>query len=188
MGIRAVDGAAGGYSFGTLSLHGPEILKYAALDAVGFLFVGLSEEFLLRGYLQFTLGRGLGFWPAAILTSLIFASAHLGNPGESHLGIFMVAIDGLFCCFILWRTGNLWWAVGNHAAWDFSQSYLYGVRDSGFMATKHLLNPSLHGPDWLTGGSVGPEGSVLIPVLFVVTIVAFHFCYPKREYVLPGHD
>jgi hypothetical protein len=56
------------------------------------------------------------------------------------------------------------------------------------MATKHLLNPSLHGPDWLTGGSVGPEGSVLIPVLFVVTIVAFHFCYPKREYVLPGHD
>jgi hypothetical protein len=78
--------------------------------------------------------------------------------------------------------------VGNHAAWDFSQSYLYGVRDSGFMATKHLLNPSLHGPDWLTGGSVGPEGSVLIPVLFVVTIVAFHFCYPKREYVLPGHD
>ena len=178
----------GGFSFGNLSLHGPEILKYAALDAVGFLFVGLSEEFLLRGYLQFTLGRGLGFWPAAILTSLIFASAHMGNPGESHLGIFMVALDGLFCCFILWRTGNLWWAVGNHAAWDFSQSYLYGVRDSGFMATKHLLNPSFHGPDWLTGGSVGPEGSVLIPVLFVVTIVAFHFCYPKREYVLPGRD
>ncbi|MGA8102480.1 MAG: CPBP family intramembrane glutamic endopeptidase [Candidatus Acidiferrales bacterium] len=175
----------GGYSFGTLSLHGPEILKYAALDAVGFLFVGLSEEFLLRGYLQFTLGRGLGFWPAAIITSLLFASAHLGNPGEAGLGIFMVAVDGMFCCLVLWRTGNLWWAIGNHAAWDFSQSYLYGVPDSGLMATKHLMNPSFHGPNWLTGGSVGPEGSVLIPVLFLVTIVVFHFCYPQREYVLP---
>ena len=175
----------GGYSFGALSLHGPEILKYAALDAVGFLFVGLSEEFLLRGYVQFTLGRGLGFWPAAILTSVLFASAHLGNPGEARLGILMVALDGLFYCFVLWRTGNLWWAIGNHAAWDFSQSYLYGVPDSGLMATKHLMNPSFHGPDWLTGGSVGPEGSVLIPVLFLVTVVAFHFCYPQREYVLP---
>jgi membrane protease YdiL (CAAX protease family) len=175
----------GGYSFGVLSVHGHEILKYAALDAVGFLFVGLSEEFLLRGYLQFTLGRGLGFWPAAILTSVLFASAHLGNPGEARLGILMVALDGMFCCFVLWRTGNLWWAVGNHAAWDFSQSYLYGVPDSGMMATKHLMNPSFHGPDWLTGGTVGPEGSALIPVLFLVTVVVFHFCYPKREYVLP---
>jgi uncharacterized protein len=175
----------GGYSFGVLSLHGSEILKYAALDAVGFLFVGLSEEFLLRGYLQFTLGRGLGFWPAAILTSALFASAHLGNPGEARLGILMVALDGMFCCFVLWRTGNLWWAIGNHAAWDFAQSYLYGVPDSGMMATKHLMNPSFHGPDWLTGGTVGPEGSALVPVLFLVTVVVFHFCYPKREYVLP---
>jgi uncharacterized protein len=172
----------GGFSFGTLALHGSAIAEYALLYALGFLLVGLAEEYMFRGYLQFTLSRGMGFWPAAIFTSSLFACAHLANPGEKPLGIAMVVTDGLFCCLTLWRTGNLWWAVGNHASWDFAQSFVYGVPDSGLIMNNHLMNSSFHGPVWLTGGSVGPEGSVLIPVLFAVTIVAFHFCYPKREY------
>lgn len=172
----------GGFSFGTLDLHGPAIAKCALLYALAFLMVGFSEEYLLRGYLQHTLSHGIGFWPAAVLTSSVFAGLHIANSGEKPLGILMVALDGLFCCFVLWRTGNLWWAVGNHAAWDFSQSFLYGVPDSGENAKNHLMNSSFHGPAWLTGGSVGPEGSALIPALYVVLFVAFYFCYPKREY------
>jgi membrane protease YdiL (CAAX protease family) len=172
----------GGFSFGTLALHGTAIVQYALLYSLAFLFVGLSEEYLLRGYLQYTLSRGIGFWPAAVITSSLFAAIHLFNSGENPLGIAMVAIDGLFGCFILWRTGNLWWAVGNHAAWDFSQSYLYSVSDSGQNVSNHLMNSNFHGPAWLTGGSVGPEGSVFIPGLFAISFVVFHFCYPKREY------
>jgi len=176
----------GAFSFGTIALHGAAIAKYALLYAVGFLFVGLSEEFLFRGYIQYTLSRGIGFWPAAVITSLLFAAAHVQNQGEAKMGILMVAVDGMFSCFILWRTGNLWWAVGNHAAWDFTQSFIYGVPDSGQNITNHLMNPSFHGPDWLTGGPVGPEGSLLIPALFALSIVAFHFCYRKREYSDPA--
>src|SRR5215472_5351955 len=61
--------ALGGYSFGGLALAGVALLKYAVFWAIGFVLVGIFEEFLFRGYAQFTLGSGIGFWPAAFLLS-----------------------------------------------------------------------------------------------------------------------
>jgi membrane protease YdiL (CAAX protease family) len=66
----------------------------------------------------------------------------------------------MFFCFTVYRTGNLWFAVGFHAFWDWGQTYLYSVPDSGTMAPGHLMRPVFHGQDWLTGGTVGPEASV----------------------------
>ena len=71
-----------GYSFGTLALRGSEIIKSGLLYLVGFTFVGLFEEFLFRGYTQYTLSEGIGFWPAALVLSFLFGGAHLMNPGE----------------------------------------------------------------------------------------------------------
>src|SRR5438876_830811 len=74
--------AFGGYSFGVLALHGKELLRWGMLWAVFFVFVGLFEEFLFRGYTQYTLADSIGFWPAAIVLSCSFGAVHLGNPGE----------------------------------------------------------------------------------------------------------
>ena len=66
------------------------------------------------------------------------------------------------------RTGTLWLAVGLHAAWDFSLTFLYAVPGSGVSAHNVLLHSNLHGPRWLTGGSIGPEGSAIgIGVLLI---------------------
>ena len=73
----------------------------------------------------------------------------------------------MFFCFTLRRTGNLWFAIGWHAAFDFGETYVYSVPDSGFVMPGHLLAASLHGPRWLTGGTVGPEGSVVDFVVLV---------------------
>ena len=85
---------------------------------------------------------------------------------------------GLFFCFTVRRTGTLWFAIGLHASWDWAQSYVYGVADSGMMAQGHLLNPSFQGPAWLTGGSVGPEGSVLVFVVIGLLFAVFHLTHP----------
>jgi membrane protease YdiL (CAAX protease family) len=69
---------------------------------------------------------------------------------------------------MLRRTGDLWFAIGFHTAWDWAESYFYGVPDSGELVTGHLMNVSFSGPQWLTGGSVGPEGSWLCTALLVV--------------------
>jgi uncharacterized protein len=174
--------ASGGFSFGRIVLHGARILKFAAFWGTVFLAVAIFEEFLFRGYTQFTLTQGIGFWPAALLLSTIFGAVHLGNKGEALLGALAAGLIGLFFCFTLRRTGNLWFAVGFHASWDWGESYLFSVPDSGQISPGHLLSSSFHGSRWLTGGSVGPEGSVLVFVTVGLLWIAFARLYPEVKY------
>jgi hypothetical protein len=168
------------FYFGNFSALNAQILGWGILWFFFFLLVGLFEEYSLRGYLLYTLADGIGFWPAAIIQAVLFARGHMGNGGETRVGIIATGIFALFAAATLWRTGNLWLAVGAHAGWDWGQSFFFGVNDSGFQAPGHLLNPHLtQGPDWLTGGSVGPEGSVVTLVLWVLMFVAFLLFYKK---------
>jgi uncharacterized protein len=175
-------GGVGDFSLGGFALHGGRVLKFAVFWGVFFLVVGLFEEFLARGYTQFTLTQGIGFWPSALVLSGFFTFLHVGNPGETWVGLLAVAAIGLFLCLTLRRTGNLWFAVGFHAAWDWGESYLYSVPDSGGISPGHLLHSSFHGSAWITGGSVGPEGSVLVFVVIALTWAAFDWVYPEGTY------
>lgn len=169
-----------GFSFGSVALAGRTLAGYATVWAIAFLLTGFSEEFLFRGYSQFTLANGMGFWPAAILLSVFFGAGHLSNAGEAWPGALAAAFIGFFFCFTLWRTGNIWFAVGLHAAWDYGETFVYGVPDSGFVAPGHLLNSSFHGPRWLTGGKVGPEASIACFIVISLMFLVFHFAYPER--------
>jgi hypothetical protein len=90
-------------------LHGVLAWKYALLWLSAFLIVALFEEGLLRGYLQFTLTRGLTFWWAAAMLSVLFGLLHVGNEGESPIGIFVAIAGGLVLCLSLKLTGSLLW-------------------------------------------------------------------------------
>ena len=165
------------FTVGHLAMHGGRIAKFAAFWAMFFLLVGFFEEFLLRGYSQFTLTRAIGFWPAAVLLSCTFGLIHIRNEGEQWPGLLAAVVIGFFFCLTLRRTGSLWFAVGFHAAWDWGETFFYSVPDSGTMFPGHLLKSSFHGPRWLTGGMVGPEGSVLCFVVIAVVWVAFARTY-----------
>ncbi len=184
--------AFGGYSFGGLAIHGREVLRWGVLWAVFFVFVGLFEEFLFRGYTQYTLADSIGFWPAAIVLSCSFGAVHLGNPGEGWVGAAGVVAIGLIFAFALRRTGNLWLCVGWHASFDFGETFLYSsfdfgetflysVPNSGLVFQGHLSNASLHGAKWLTGGTVGPEGSVFSFLTMGILAVAIHLLFPAKK-------
>jgi uncharacterized protein len=168
------------FAFGHIVLHGGRLARFTVFWATMFLLVGLAEEFLLRGYSLFTLSRGIGFWPAAIALSCTFALLHLGNDGEEWPGLLAAAFIGLFFCFTLRRTGNLWFAVGFHAAWDWGETFFYSVPDSGLVEPGHLLSSSLRGSPWLSGGSVGPEGSLLCFVVIAAIWLVFARVYPAK--------
>jgi hypothetical protein len=173
---------AGAFEFGSLALRGASIVKFAAYYALFFLFTGFFEEFLLRGYSQWVLAQGMNFWPAAALLSVGFGALHGGNPGEAKTGLVAAGLIGFFFCLTLRRTGNLWWAIGFHMSWDWGETYLYSVPNSGGKMPGHLLDSSFHGPDWLTGGSVGPEGSLLVFVVIVAMWVLFDRLHPEVKY------
>jgi hypothetical protein len=181
-------------------LSGGDLLRYGAIWLIGFLFVALLEEYLVRGYVQYTLARGLaaiyrrvfktahsealGFWTAAFIFAFVFGLGHGHNPGESPIGLFSAGSIALIFCLTLWRTGSLWWAIGLHAAWDWSQSFLYGVADSGTFVQHRLFASHPVGKPLLSGGATGPEGSIYIVIVELLIILVILTTLPARKHTL----
>ncbi len=179
-------------------LFGSNILRYGAIWLLGFLMVGLFEEYLTRGYLQYTLTRGLaglyqwafktrhsaalGFWTSAAIFSILFGLGHGKNPGESPIGLLSAGLVAIVFCLSLWRTGSLWWAIGFHASWDWAQSFLYGVADSGLMVQHHLLATHPIGKPLLSGGATGPEGSIFIIAILAIMTLIIVSTLPRTRY------
>lgn len=173
-----------GFRLGGLALHGREILTATAEWAAAFIMVGLAEEFTFRGYLQYTLTTGMGFWPSAAVMSALFGLAHGRNPGETYFGLFSVVVFAILFCLFLRRTGNLWLAVGFHTGWDWGQTFFYGVRDSGIVPYHNLLNSEFSGSRWITGGTVGPEASIFTPIVLVIVGIIFAGICKENRYAV----
>jgi hypothetical protein len=179
-------------------LFGSDILRYGVLWLLGFLLVGLTEEYLTRGYIQYTLTRGLaglyrwvfktphsaalGFWTSAVILSILFGLGHSHNPGESPIGLLSAGLIAMVFCLSLWRTGSLWWAIGFHTSWDWAQSFLYGVADSGAMVQHRLLATHPVGKPILSGGATGPEGSIFIVAILALVCLIILFTLPRAHY------
>jgi uncharacterized protein len=178
-------------------LFGADVAKYGVIWLLCFLGVGLLEEYLTRGYILYTLTRGigaiytwafktrhgkaLGFWTAAVILSVLFGVGHGSNPGESPIGLLSAGLASLVFCFSLWRTGSLWWAVGAHASWDWAQSFLYGVADSGLMTQHRLLATHPVGTPLMSGGTTGPEGSIFAIAMLGLFAVVIVVTLPKSD-------
>lgn len=171
----------GAIKIGALALHGADIWRYGAEWGLAFLLVGASEEWLFRGYLQQTLARRLNFRWSALILGILFVLAHTTNAGESPIGLLLVFTAGVVLSYSVWRTGTLWWGIGFHSAWDWMQSFTFGVADSGHPATDALLTSKPAGPDWLSGGSTGPEGSVLTLAVMAAVVVIIHLTLRKPD-------
>jgi uncharacterized protein len=170
----------GHLSFDGNALSGTNAVRFGIEWMIGFLLVGVAEEMALRGYLQVVLARAIGFWPAAVLLSIGFGALHVPNSGEGLIGVIKAGLAGLVFCYSLWRTGSLFWAIGAHMSWDWGQSYFYGVPDSGGMVSRHLLVSHASGATWLSGGTVGPEGSVFALLGIMAFVVAIRITTPGR--------
>jgi uncharacterized protein len=161
-------------------LYGLTAWKYGLAWLAMFFLTGIAEESLMRGYLQYTLTRGTGFWWGALIMSVLFGALHGHNQGESPVGLFSAGAVGLVFCISLWYTGSLWWAIGFHAAWDWGQTFFYGTSDSGMVAQGHFLNEHPTGPLLWSGGPTGPEGSLYIVPLLLIMALAMWLWWRRK--------
>ena len=113
------------------------------------------------------------------MLSALFWGVHMSNPGENWVGGVGVALAAIVFCVSLRLTGNLWFAIGMHTAWDWAETYLFGVADSGMPAKGHLLNTALSGNKWMTGGTVGPEASVVDLIVISAVIGLLFLTLPQ---------
>lgn len=131
-------------------------------------------------------GPQSGFWQAAWVTSTLFGFIHTGNGGENWIGIFAAGAIGFVFCVSIWLTGSAWWAIGCHAGWDWGETYFYGTANSGMVAPGHYLSTSPAGNAFWSGGTNGPEGSVLVLgaiLLLLFPLFVFYRRKPDAESV-----
>lgn len=180
--VMALMIAFGGMQVHGIGLHGADWIVYPLGWLVVMLMVGFFEEAGFRGYGLFALARGIGFWPAALVLTLLFGAAHLGKQGENAIDISSVLFLGLFMCFTLWKTGSLWLAAGFHFAFDYMQFFVIGTPNGSQHPVGTLLNASFNGPAWVNGGPLGTEASYFA---FPVTALLFLYVmwrYPRAHF------
>lgn len=181
-GSLGVIAAAGACKFSVGAVPTGQIMGAAVLFALRDLAVGLFEETFFRSFVLVHLSRAFSFWPAAIITAIVFGLAHGGNPHEAPIGLIVAAAGGLVLAYSFRHSGALWFAIGWHAAYDFTQDFIFGVPDSGNAVRQDtLLHATLHGPTWLTGGKVGPEASVVTFAALVVLVLFVRFRLVHRQ-------
>ena len=167
----------GGMRVRGVALQGADVVAAPFLWFIAMLLVGVAEEYIFRGYALQSLWRSAGFWPAALITSGLFAGAHVSKPHENAIDIGMIFVLGVLLCLTVKVTGSLWWAVGWHAAFDFGQFIIIGTRNGGQVPVGRLFDATFPGPAWITGGELGTEASYfMIPATLATYIYVMFFC------------
>jgi membrane protease YdiL (CAAX protease family) len=175
-GAYRVDGLGSG--------AGLEAVAHAALL---FALVAVFEEVIARGILFRLLEQGLGTWAAVAISALLFGFSHRGNPGATTLSSVAIALEaGVVLGAAYVATRSLWLPIGMHTAWNLFEGPVYGAAVSG-NDLPSVLSARFPGPDWLTGGTFGPEAGVPTIVLGSALGVAFLVVAIRRGQVFTPH-
>ena len=180
--------ALGAYEMVLFRGVSPALLSVAVLIGVA----AVLEELVYRCLLFRLLERALGTKIALAAQAAIFAVAHLENVGQGRIGDLVVVLVSVTLLGLLWGglfvlARNLWVVAANHAAWNFT-ILLSGVPLSGIEDWRGLapFKSIYAGPDWLTGGVFGPEGSLLVIVSTMVAVaLLLHAAWRRGDFLEP---
>lgn len=164
--------ALGGMQVHDIALGGTALLTFAITWLFAMVLVGLTEELWFRAYFLKTLWNAIGFWPASLIIAAIFAALHyFFKEGENVWDVITLLWFSLLICYSVRQTGTLWFAVGLHFAFDYTQFFVIGSPNGTLIPQGRLLDVTFNGPAWLTGGVLGTEASFLMyPLLALVTL------------------
>jgi len=159
---------AGAWSYAGLTA--PAVLVY---PFVGSVVAAIQEEILIRGLLFRILEESLGSWTALAISAAIFGLLHAFNPGASVVSTAAIALEaGVLLAAAYMYTRSLWFVMGLHFGWNFSEGGVFATSVSGGK-TVGVIGVTFAGPDLLTGGKFGPEASLLAVLICLAAGIAF---------------
>jgi len=157
-------------------------------EAIG---TGFLEELLARLVLFRLLASAFKARTALLLSALIFGGAHLANPHASIVSAAAIAAEaGLMLAGFYLLTGRIWMSIGVHAGWNFAQGAIFGTPVSGMPSDGSLFSGTPHAsaPAWWTGGSFGPEGSLIAITVGLAAFLVTLSLMKRRSTCIPPHD
>ncbi|HEX9760447.1 MAG TPA: CPBP family intramembrane glutamic endopeptidase [Candidatus Acidoferrales bacterium] len=147
------------------------VLPSVAGAAVLLLLAGSWEEIVFRGYPFQRLVDSVGALGAVAVFSILFGAVHTANPSANALSTANTVLAGALLAAAYLKTRALWLPIGLHVMWNFSMGMLYSLPISGIRFGTPPLVAEPHGPEWLSGGAYGPEGSVVLTVAAAALLV-----------------
>ena len=142
----------------------------------------LGEELLFRVILFRLIEEMTGTSIAIVVSAALFGLAHLANPGATAMTITALSIDmGVLLALAFVLTRNIWFAAGIHMSWNFTEGFIFGLRDSGVRDPYSLLNSTLSGSDLVSGGDFGPEGSIVLVILSLIVSAALWTAIKRKN-------
>lgn len=178
LGVMIGAGLIGAAVFTLSRLGTVEMTRGTGLDGVALalampLVTAMAEELLFRVILFGILEEIAGSFVAIVLSAAAFGLAHAGNPGATPFSLFALSVElGVMLSLAYMLTRNVWIVVGIHAGWNFMQSFVFGAANSGTHDPFSYFRTTLSGPDILTGGAFGLEGSSVSLGLCVIVSAA----------------
>lgn len=142
------------------------------------LFGGVLEELLFRAILFRIVEQWSGTRVALVVSSVLFGLAHMPNEGLTVLAIANTVVAGAMLAAAYTLTRRLWLCIGIHAAWNYTLGSIFSIAVSGNQSKAGLVDATLTGPDWLTGGAYGLEASVV--TLLVLIVLTAAFLWPRK--------
>jgi len=150
----------------------------------GFILFGVLEEVVMRGIVFRILEQAFGSWIGLAVSAAIFGLLHLLNPGATLLNAASVMVEaGVLLAAAYMVTRRLWFCIGIHIAWNFTEGGIFSAAVSGG-DTKGLLQARFEGPDWLTGGAFGAEGSIVALAICAAAGILFVAQAVRRGHVV----
>jgi hypothetical protein len=158
---------------GAVTYHGlaAERLHGFVLWGLVLLAASAAEEIAFRGYGMQRMIQAMGETPGVLIFSALFALVHMDNPGSTLLATINTFFAGVLLGLAYLKTRALWLPIGLHWAWNFSMGQIYSLPISGLNFAPRLFQAEVSGPEWLTGGSYGPEGSALMTVIILLGVI-----------------
>ncbi|MEJ6950753.1 CPBP family intramembrane glutamic endopeptidase [Natronospora cellulosivora (SeqCode)] len=155
------------------------VLKNLAIGVLLFLLVAISEELLVRGYIQGLIKQKYGVKAAIIAGSLIFALLHIFNPNilQSPIPLIVLFIAGILFGVSREVTGSLWVPIGIHFTWNLFQGHIYGFEVSGGEFGPTVFEIERIGHQLINGGPFGLEGSIVTTIFLILAIYLHYWVY-----------
>jgi membrane protease YdiL (CAAX protease family) len=149
----------------------PEYVAALATSFVFFAVAAAAEEAVFRGYAFQALVQGVGVWPATLASSALFAYLHAGNPNVTPGALANIFLAGVMLAVAYLRTRSLWFATAVHLGWNWTMASLLDFPVSGLVRDMPLYTAVEAGPDWVTGGTFGPEAGIAATLTIVLGTV-----------------
>ena len=157
-----------------------------------WLLQGGTEEVATRGWLLTRIAARTNLPLAIAISSSLFGILHMGNAGVTFLSVLNIILDGVLAGLLFIYTDSIWLVVAQHGTWNYVQGNLLGFQVSGTGADASIFSFTMgSGPDWLTGGTFGAEGSIITTLVLLVSLVIVYRLGERKERVdneLVCHD